>query len=92
MIADLLEPGESGEDRAAPVDALRLVDPLEQVIDDGLVEAGLLAGQSAVVGSLDLALNCNSMVRGDGVVMARVFHDCRESVRAGCRLPAEVPI
>ena len=54
MVAHLLEPEQPGEHRAPPVDALGLVGPGEQVVDDRLVERGLLAGERAAVDRLDL--------------------------------------
>ena len=44
MVAHLLELHHGGEDQAAAFDPIGLVDPRQHVIDDRLVEAGLLAG------------------------------------------------
>ena len=47
MVADLLELHHGGEHQAAPLHAFGLVDAVQHVVDHGLVERGLLAGQGA---------------------------------------------
>ena len=47
MVADLLEAQQDGEDRAAPLDALRRAQAALELLDRLLVERGLLPGQEA---------------------------------------------
>ena len=54
VVADLLQPQKPGQHRAAAVDALGLVGVAQQVVDHGLVEGGLLPGERAPIGQLDL--------------------------------------
>ena len=54
MVAHLLELHHRGEDQPTALDALGLVDPGQHVVDDRLIEAGLLAGQVAELLHLEL--------------------------------------
>jgi hypothetical protein len=54
VVAHLLEPKQPGQDQAPAVDALGLVRAGEELVDHGLVEGGLLAGERAAVDRLDL--------------------------------------
>ena len=54
VVADLLEPQQPGQHDAAAVDALGLVGVAQQVVDDRLVQRGLLPGERAALGQLDL--------------------------------------
>ena len=54
VVADLLELGHRGQHVAAPLDALGVLDLLHHVVDDGLVERGLLGGEPVVLLDLDL--------------------------------------
>ena len=54
VVADLLEPQERGQDQAPALDALRLLQLLCDVLDDGLVEGRLLGRERAIHLLLDL--------------------------------------
>ena len=53
MVADLLQSHESGEDQSAATDSRRFVDLAKHVLDDGVVELGLLGGELDVLAVLD---------------------------------------
>jgi hypothetical protein len=75
VVADLLELGHRRQHVAAPLDALAVLDLLHHVVDDRLVQRGLLAGEPVVLGDLDLL--------GQVVDDRRVGLDAAEQVRAG---------
>ena len=54
MVADLLQPGQRGQDQTAPAHARGLLGIGQQLVDDALVHAGLLAGQRCPRQLLDL--------------------------------------
>ena len=54
VVAHLLELGHRGQHVAAPLDPLGVLDLLHHVVDDRLVERGLLGGERAVLLDLDL--------------------------------------
>ena len=54
VVAHLLELGHRGQHVAAALDALGVLDLLHHVVDDGLVQRGLLGGELAVLLDLDL--------------------------------------
>ena len=54
MVADLLEPGERGEHEPAPLHARGRGGVGEQLVDDVLVQHGLLAGEPGPGDLLDL--------------------------------------
>ena len=84
MVADLLELRHRGQHVAAPGDALGLLDPGHHLVDDGLVERGLLDGERAVLLHLDLV----RQVVDDGRIGLQPAQQVRPGDRAQRLAPA----
>ena len=54
MVADLLELHHGGQNQTSALDSFCFVDPRQHVVDDSLVQSGLLAGQGAELLHLEL--------------------------------------
>ena len=77
MVADLFELHQRCENHASALNTARAVNVSEHVVDDGLVESGLFAGQVAInlhlhlVGQIDfdewIALEASEQKRADDV-------------------------
>ena len=84
MVADLLELHHGGQDQTPAFDSFGFVDPGQHVVDDRLVEGGLLAGQVAELLHLELV----GKVGDDRPVGLEAAEDERpgDPAQVGCHL------